>query len=132
MRFFFAFFSLYCEKSTIDSCNSLKIDIDKFRELLNQKSENTDYLVVCLFITDIMTNGSYIIFNDKAKSILEDSYKDIVINAIMRDSNLDKNIFDRNKFRLTSRKVVLILLEIIIAVSKKVHETSLFCVILSL
>lgn len=54
--------------------NSLKIDVQKFRDLLNQKSENNDYLVVCMFITDVINNGSYIMFNDKAKRILEDSF----------------------------------------------------------
>ena len=34
--------------------SSLKIDINKFEELLNNTSKNNDYLVVCLFITDIM------------------------------------------------------------------------------
>ena len=53
---------------------SLKIDIEKFRELLNKTSMNNDYLVVCLFITDIINNGSYIIYNDRAKHILEDSF----------------------------------------------------------
>ena len=67
--------------------SSLKIDIEKFRELLNKTSINNDYLVVCLFITDIINNGSYIIFNDKAKHILEDSFNLDSLNqgAYMQD-----------------------------------------------
>ncbi len=60
--------------------SSLKIDINKFEELLNNTSKNNDYLVVCLFITDIMNNGSYILFNDKAKTILMDSFNLSTLN----------------------------------------------------
>ena len=54
--------------------NSLKLNIKDMREVLNQVSENNDYVIVAFFVTDVIKNGSYIIFNDKAKSILEDSY----------------------------------------------------------
>lgn len=54
--------------------NSLKLNIDKMIEVLNQVSVNNDYYIVALFITDVMNNGSYILFNDKAKPILEDSF----------------------------------------------------------
>ena len=54
--------------------NSLKLDENKTIELLNTTSANNDYVVVALFITDVMKNGSYILFNDKAKHILEDSF----------------------------------------------------------
>ena len=54
--------------------NSLKLDVNKTIELLNTTSANNDYVVVALFITDVMKNGSYILFNDKAKRILEDSF----------------------------------------------------------
>ncbi|MDD6879004.1 MAG: putative manganese-dependent inorganic diphosphatase [bacterium] len=54
--------------------SSLKLNVDKMIELLNQVSINSDYEVVCLFITDVMREGSYIIFNDKSKTILEDSF----------------------------------------------------------
>ena len=52
----------------------LKLDIDKMRDLLNQVSKNNEYMVVALFITDVMKNGSYIIYNDKASEILKDSF----------------------------------------------------------
>jgi len=54
--------------------NSLKINIEQMREVLNQVSVNNDYIIVAFFITDVIKNGSYIIFNDRAKFILEDSF----------------------------------------------------------
>ena len=54
--------------------NSLKLDKAAFVKLLNETSINNDYMIVTLFITDVMKNGSYILFNDKAKHILEDSF----------------------------------------------------------
>lgn len=53
---------------------SLKLDVESMINLLNQVSNNSDYTVVCLFITDVMKDGSYIIFNDKSKNILEESF----------------------------------------------------------
>ena len=41
-------------------------------DALNEIAEN--YEIVALFITDIIKNGSYILFNDKAKEILRDSF----------------------------------------------------------
>ena len=54
--------------------NSLKLNINDMREVLNQVSVNNDYVIVAFFITDVIKNGSYIIFSDKARSLLEDSY----------------------------------------------------------
>ena len=81
--------------------SSLKIDIEKFEELLNKTSKNNDYVVVCLFITDIMNNGSYIIFNDKAKHILMDSFNldelnqgDYLQNIVSRKKQIIPPIID--------------------------------------
>lgn len=54
--------------------NSLSLDIDKYVDTLNKVSTNNDYLVVALFVTDVIKNGSYIIYNNKSKRILEDSF----------------------------------------------------------
>ena len=51
-------------------------DIEKFRELLNKTSINNDYLVVCLFITDIINNGSYVLCSDRGIGVLKKVYKD--------------------------------------------------------
>jgi len=41
---------------------------------LNQISNNANYRVVCLLITDIINNSSHVIFNDSAKKYLEDAF----------------------------------------------------------
>ena len=47
-------------------------DSQAYIDALNEIAEN--YEIVALFITDIIKNGSYILFNDKAKEILRDSF----------------------------------------------------------
>lgn len=54
--------------------NSLKLNMNDMVEVLNQVSHNNDYVLVAFFITDVMRNGSYVIFNDKAREILQDSF----------------------------------------------------------
>ena len=71
----------------------LKLDIDKMRDLLNQVSKNNEYMVVALFITDVMKNGSYIIYNDKASEILKDSFN---LDQIYQGLYLD-NVVSRKK-----------------------------------
>ena len=48
---------------------------------------NNNYVVVALFITDIIRNGSYIIYNTKAKSIMSDAFdmEDIKQGAFLQD-----------------------------------------------
>ena len=41
---------------------------------LNEIAENNNYDIVCLFVTNIITNGSYILFNDKARNVLSLAY----------------------------------------------------------
>ena len=45
---------------------------EEYIKSLNEISEN--YQIVALFITDIIKNGSYILFNDSAKETLRDSF----------------------------------------------------------
>ena len=71
----------------------LKLDIDKMVEVLNQVSINNDYSIVVLFITDVMTNGSYMIYNDKAEDILKDSFD---LETIREEVYL-KDIISRKK-----------------------------------
>lgn len=54
---------------------------EKYIELLNQK----DYFMTCLFITDVINNGSYILYNDSSYEILEESYKTNIYQGIYLD-----------------------------------------------
>lgn len=47
---------------------------DEFISTLNEIASFDDYTAIALFVTDILKNGSYILFNDKAKEIFEGSF----------------------------------------------------------
>ena len=49
-------------------------DIEKYVDELNKISNNDNYKVVCLLVTDIITNHSYVMFNTKAKKYLEEAF----------------------------------------------------------
>ena len=53
--------------------DSLKENIDEYVEKLNEIAKR-DYSTVTLFITDIVENGSYVLYNQDAKHIIEDSF----------------------------------------------------------
>ena len=53
--------------------DNIKNNIDEYINKLNEMV-NINYSIVVLFITDIIKNGSYIIFNDSAKDIIADSF----------------------------------------------------------
>ena len=59
----------------------MTLDIDsimdnkqEFIDLLNDMNDNYSYKVSLMFVTDIIKNGSYIFYNEKAKDILEIVY----------------------------------------------------------
>ena len=47
---------------------------DEFIAELNEISENQGYAAVALFVTDILKNGSFILFNENAKEIFAKSF----------------------------------------------------------
>ena len=49
-------------------------DIDEYVTLLNDVCERNNYYFVTLFVTDILKNGSYIIYSDRAEEILKLSF----------------------------------------------------------
>lgn len=46
----------------------------EFISCLNEIAKDEDYAVIALFVTDILKNGSYIFFNEKAKDIISNSF----------------------------------------------------------
>lgn len=66
---------------------------EKYVEELNRISKNNNYDIVCLFVTDIINNGSYILFNDKARTTLSLAYN---VNDLYQGYFL-KNIVSRKK-----------------------------------
>lgn len=51
----------------------IKENMDEYVNVLNEMVD-TNYSVVVMFITDIIKNGSYIIYNTKAKDVIEDGF----------------------------------------------------------
>ncbi len=56
------------------SFEEYKQNIANYIKELNEISENNNYKVVCLFVTDIINKNSYLIYNEKAQKYLEDAY----------------------------------------------------------
>lgn len=69
------------------SFNYNEEDILEYQKLLDSIAKNNDYVIVALFITDIIKNGSYIIYNDSAKSIMSDAFdiEDIPQGQYLKD-----------------------------------------------
>ena len=55
--------------------------------------EHNNYLYVCLFVTDILKNGTYVLYSDRAKDPLEVGF-DI---KNMKQGTFLKNIVSRKK-----------------------------------
>lgn len=47
---------------------------EEFIEELNHMNKDEDYTACALFVTDILKNGSYVLFNEKAKDIFSGSF----------------------------------------------------------
>jgi len=64
-------------------------EINDYIKLVNDVSNNNNLYFVCLFITDIINNGSYVIYSDNAKEIIKDAfnlenvYQGIFISGIL-------------------------------------------------
>ena len=48
---------------------------EEYVKLLNDISNKENYKIILLFITDIINNGSYVLYNDESYDILKESYK---------------------------------------------------------
>ncbi len=49
-------------------------DLEKYSEELDRVALNNNYKLVCLFVTDIITNNSYLLYNNESKGYLMDAY----------------------------------------------------------
>lgn len=54
--------------------NDIKKDINEYVEALNRVAKINNYSLVALYVTDIIKNGSYVIYNDSGRDILEIAY----------------------------------------------------------
>ena len=54
--------------------DDIKKDMDKYLNVLNEAAEANNYNLVALYVTDIIRNGSYILYNKKGEEIITQSY----------------------------------------------------------
>lgn len=80
--------------------DDIKKDMDKYIEVLDKVAEGNNYSLVVLYVTDIIKNGSYVLFNKKGQEILNQSYdKDVsegefIENCVSRKKNVIPLIMD--------------------------------------
>lgn len=80
---------------------TIHIVADEYIRLLNEISKNEGYYILALFITDVVNNGSYVLFNDRAKVDLEKSFdiynlkqEYFLENVISRKKQIIPNIME--------------------------------------
>lgn len=67
-----------------------KNDINNYVNLLNELSKN-EYVIMALFITDILTNNSYVIYNTEAENIIKNAYDlENIYEGIMLENVLSR------------------------------------------
>ena len=54
--------------------DDIKKDMDAYLDTLDREAEGNNYSLIALYITDIIKNGSYVLFNRKAKDIMDNAY----------------------------------------------------------
>lgn len=54
--------------------NDIKKELDEYVETLNRVAKTNNYSLVALYVTDIIKNGSYVIYNDDGRDVLEIAY----------------------------------------------------------
>ena len=54
----------------------IKKDINEYIEVLDKEAEHSNHSLVALYVTDVMKNGSYVIYNSKAQKLMELAYSD--------------------------------------------------------
>jgi len=55
--------------------DEIKKELDSYVDTLDEVAESNNYTIVALYITDIITNGSYVLYNRKAKDIFDLAYQ---------------------------------------------------------
>ena len=72
--------------------DDIKKNIDKYLDTLDEVAEANKYSLVALYITDIILNGSYVIYNRKAKDLMDLAYR-----KEMEEGTYLENVVSRKK-----------------------------------
>lgn len=54
--------------------DEIKKEIDEYVKLIDEICKNEEYATICLFVTDIINNGSYMIYNTNSKDIVSSAF----------------------------------------------------------
>ena len=66
--------------------DDIKKDMNSYLDTLDREAEGNNYSLIALYITDIIKNGSYVLFNRKAKDIMDMAYdKDMSEGEYLQD-----------------------------------------------
>ena len=55
--------------------NEIENELDEYIDVLNKVAERNNFALVALYVTDIIKNGSYIIYNKKSENIINLAYQ---------------------------------------------------------
>lgn len=72
-------FSIENKKIGVSQVSTISVDdilsnSKNYIQIMNDLIKNNDYYLVTLFVTDILNNGSYIFYNDKAFEVLDNCF----------------------------------------------------------
>ena len=62
----------------VNQTSEIKKDLDTYVQVLDQVAEANHYVLVALYVTDIINNGSYVIYNQKGESIMNLAYRNAI------------------------------------------------------
>ncbi len=70
--------------------NDIEKEMDEYVDVLNEVAEANNYVLVALYVTDIIKNGSYVLYNSKAKDIMDIAYENKVKEGYFIDGCLSR------------------------------------------
>ena len=57
---------------------TIEKNLSEYVEVLDKVAEGNNYVLVALYVTDIIKNGSYVIYNQKGSGIMKLAYQDSI------------------------------------------------------
>ena len=70
--------------------DEIKNQLEEYVHVLDRVAEANNYVLVCLYVTDIIRNGSYVLYNRKGKNIIDVAYQKDVEEATFIEGCLSR------------------------------------------
>lgn len=80
--------------------DDIKIKMNEYIKVLDEVSESNNYVATLLYVTDIVKNGSYVLYNQKAQNIVDIMYTkeikegEFIENCVSRKKNVVPIVMD--------------------------------------